>query len=121
VLSPLKAAVMEWLPGPSVEVENDAVPPLSVAVPIDAAPSKNCTVPVAAAGDTVAVNITVCPDVDGFTDDAIVVVVGVSDWPHDGNWKEMMRVFQLADAVEAWYSCVYQNVQSLLGSILMAE
>ena len=108
--------------GHPVEVENDAVPPLSVALPIDATPSKNCTFPVAAGADTVAVNVTIWPEIDGFAEDAIVVVVGVSDGPpHDGNWKEMMRVFQLADAVAAWYSCVYQKVQSSLGSILIAE
>jgi hypothetical protein len=37
-------------------------PPLSVAVPIAVAPSRNCTVPVAAAGDTVAVSCTDCPN-----------------------------------------------------------
>src|SRR4030095_4525822 len=111
---------MLWLPTDSAVVESDAVPPLSVAVPRGLAPSKNCTGPVAA-GDTVAVKVTDCPDVDGFAEEATVVVVGVSDWPHEGNWKEMMRVFQATSAVDAWYSCVYQKVQSLVGSILIAE
>src|SRR5262245_3066066 len=112
---------MAWLPTDSAAVESVAVPPLSSAVPRELAPSKNCTLPVAAAGDTVAVNVTGCPDVDGFADEAIVVVVGVNDWPHDGNWKLMIRVCQATSAVDAWYSCVYQKVQSLLGSILIAE
>jgi hypothetical protein len=43
------------------------------------APSENCTVPVAAAGDTVAVNVTDCPDVDGFDDDATAVVVVIDE------------------------------------------
>ena len=38
-------------------------------------PSKNCTVPVADEGDTVAVNVTFWPEVDGFRLEAIVVVV----------------------------------------------
>jgi len=112
---------MLWLPTDSAAVESVAVPPLSVAVPREVAPSKNCTLPVAAAGDTVAVKVTDCPDVDGFPEDTTAVVVGVNDWPHDGNWKLMMRVFQATSAVDAWYSCVYQKVQSLLGSILIAE
>ena len=40
-------------------------------------PSKNVTVPVAVDGETVAVKITVCPNVDGFGLDVRVVVVGV--------------------------------------------
>ena len=70
---------MEWLPAESADVESDAVPPVSVAVPRELAPSKNCTVPVAAAGDTVAVKVTDCPDVDGFADDASAVVVLINE------------------------------------------
>jgi hypothetical protein len=76
---------MEWLPAESVDVESDAVPPLSVIVPREVAPSKNCSVPVAAEGDTVAVNMTLSPTVEGFRDDTSAVVVGASKWPHDGN------------------------------------
>jgi hypothetical protein len=70
---------MEWLPAESADVESDAVPPVSVAVPRELAPSKNCTLPVAAAGETVAVNVTDCPDVDGFDDDATDVVVLIDE------------------------------------------
>jgi hypothetical protein len=70
---------MLWLPTGSAAVENNAVPPLTGAMPIELAPSKNCTVPVAAAGDTVAVNVTDCPDVDGFADDASAVVLLIND------------------------------------------
>jgi len=37
-------------------------------------PSKNCTVPVAPEGETVALNVTLCPRVDGLLLDAIAVV-----------------------------------------------
>ena len=70
---------MLWLPTDSAVVESDAAPPLSVAEPRELAPSKNCTVPVAAAGDTVAVKVTDCPDVDGFDDDATDVVVLIDE------------------------------------------
>ena len=66
---------MPWLPIESTDVESDAVPPLTVPVPSEVAPSKNCTVPVDAAGDTVAVNVTACPNVDGLGTDVSVVVV----------------------------------------------
>jgi len=66
---------MAWLRTESDAVKNNAVPPLSGTVPREVPPSKNCTVPVDAAGDTVAVKVTTCPDVDGFGDDVSVVVV----------------------------------------------
>ena len=55
-----------------------AWPALSVPVPSVAAPSMKVTVPVGvpaagATGVTVAVNVTDCPDTDGFTDDVTVV------------------------------------------------
>jgi len=40
-------------------------------------PSENVTVPVAAAGDTVAVSITVCPDVEGLGEDERLVLLAV--------------------------------------------
>ena len=40
-------------------------------------PSLNVTVPVAALGETVAVNMTESPTLDGFCEEATVVVVGV--------------------------------------------
>jgi hypothetical protein len=52
-----------------------ATPFCSTALPIAAAPLLKVTVPVAAAGVTVAVNITLCPGVEGFRLDVRVVVV----------------------------------------------
>ena len=69
---------MLWLPTESAAVESDAVPPLTAAVPSELAPSKNCTVPVDPAGETVAVNVTACPDVDEFSDDVSAVVVPIA-------------------------------------------
>jgi hypothetical protein len=66
---------MEWLPTASDAVKNNAVPPLRGTVPRELPLSKNCTVPVDAAGDTVAVKVTTCPDVDGFADEVSAVVV----------------------------------------------
>ena len=43
---------------------------------IDTPPSVNMTVPVGAVPVTVAVNVTLAPTVDGFSELAIVVVVG---------------------------------------------
>ena len=51
------------------------MPPLKATVPSGVAPSKNCTVPVGPDGLTVAVNVTACPNVDGFSDDVNVVAV----------------------------------------------
>ena len=42
---------------------------------MDVAPSKNCTVPVAVLGETVAVNVTDAPKLEGFALDVIVVAV----------------------------------------------
>src|SRR5689334_9466080 len=41
-------------------------------------PSRNCTVPVAVLGETVAVNVTDCPNTDGLLFEAITDVVLVS-------------------------------------------
>jgi hypothetical protein len=67
-------AVIEWLPTARLEVETDALPPLKVAVPSEVTPSKNCTVPVATEGRTAAVKVTDCPDVEGLTLEARLVV-----------------------------------------------
>ena len=56
----------EWPPTASDDVLIEAVPPLTGDVPSDVAPSKNCTVPVAPDGVTVAVSVTLVPNVDGF-------------------------------------------------------
>lgn len=76
--SPLYAAVMECAPAASAEVDNVAVPPLSGALPSALLPSEKVTVPVAAAGDTFAVNVTLCPNAEGFAlEDRVVVVLAV--------------------------------------------
>jgi hypothetical protein len=58
-------------------VENVATPlALRADVPSTEAPSMNVTLPVAPEGGlTVAVNMTCCPYVDGFSDDPNTVVV----------------------------------------------
>jgi hypothetical protein len=50
--------------------------PLVTATPLarTVLPSLNETVPVAEAGETVSVNVTLCPVVAGFCDDAIATV-----------------------------------------------
>ena len=54
-----------------------ATPPLSVPVPSVVFPSLNVTVPVASEGESVAVNVTEEPYVDGFGDD-VSVTAGVA-------------------------------------------
>jgi hypothetical protein len=70
--------VIVWLPNASVDVENVALPETSVPLPTLTPPSKNVTVPVGVpepgeAALTVAVNVTVCPNTDGFADEVTVV------------------------------------------------
>jgi hypothetical protein len=64
--SPPYAAVIEWVPEVSAEVEKVPTPEIIDAVPIDAPLSLNWTVPVAVDGVTVAVNVTAWPAVEGF-------------------------------------------------------
>jgi hypothetical protein len=52
------------------------VPPLIVPVPIGDPPSSIVTVPVAAPADTVAVNVTEDPKIDGLAEEDTVTVVG---------------------------------------------
>ena len=60
-------------------MENEAVPALSATGrPRLVAPSKNSTVPVAAAGVTVAVNVTVSPNADGFR--SLTTMVVLTTW-----------------------------------------
>src|ERR1700722_1332811 len=71
-------AVMEFVPAASVEVLYVARPLESVTGdPKFAPPLWNCIVPVAADGDTVAVNVTEEPYVEGFNDDVTATVVDV--------------------------------------------
>ena len=70
---------MECEPAASVAVISDAVPPLSATVPNGVAPSRNCTVPVGPEdGLTVAVNVTACPNTEGFSDEVNAVDVVVT-------------------------------------------
>ena len=74
-------AVMLAVPTGSVVLVKLALPPESVAVPRVALPFKKVTLPVGvpAAAETVAVMVTACPKVAGFSDeDSDTEVVG---WP----------------------------------------
>ena len=73
--SPPYEAVIECVPPVSVEMLKVAFPLPIVPVPSVVLPSRNVTVPVAVEGETVAVNVTAEPYVDGFNDDATVMVV----------------------------------------------
>lgn len=66
---------MECDPAVRVEVLRVAFPLLIVPVPSIVLPSLNVTVPDAVDGDIVAVNVTDVPYVDGFLDEATVIVV----------------------------------------------
>src|SRR5271165_6006969 len=64
---------MEWLPTLSAPVLNVATPPTNVTVLRLVAPSLNVTVPAGVPvvlDFTVALNVTDCPNEDGFTEDA---------------------------------------------------
>jgi hypothetical protein len=78
-VSPLYCAVIECVACVSVLVVYAAMPPEIVAgVPSCVAPSKNVAVPVivpAVADVTAAVNVTLAPTVDGFSDDVTAVDV----------------------------------------------
>lgn len=62
-------------------------------------PSLNVTVPVGVPDpdDTVAVNVTDCPKLDGFKEEAREVEVAIRLWPQEENLNEPMRVFQSVD------------------------
>ena len=66
------------MPTVSADVVKVALPALKLAVPSVTAPSRKVTVPVGvpdpgATALTVAVNVTDCPNSDGFTDEVTVV------------------------------------------------
>jgi len=73
--SPAYTAVMEWDAVESPAVGNVAVPLARVAVPRVLAPSLKVTVPVAFAGNTDAVRVMLCPNVEGLADEVSPVVV----------------------------------------------
>ncbi len=82
LVSPEYFAVIECVPADSDEVLNVACAfAPSAPVPICVLPSKNGTVPVGVplplCGLTVAVNVTGCPKVTGFAEDASAVKVGI--------------------------------------------
>ena len=81
LVSPLYVAVMGSLPVGSEDVVVAATPPVSVDVPKDVAPLVNVTVPVTPLG-SVAVNVTDCPGVEGFTEETRVTagVVLATTW-----------------------------------------
>lgn len=82
--SPPYAALIEWVPAASEEVENVATPDaLSVPVPRVVEPSLNVTIPVGvpmlpAAFDTVAVNVTCCPVVAALGAAVTAVIVSAT-------------------------------------------
>jgi len=65
---------MEWEPPASVEMVTDAVPMLRGEKPMTLAPSFKVTVPVAAGLDSVAVNRTPCPGIEGFGSEARLTI-----------------------------------------------
>ena len=71
---------MEWLPTPSCLVASVAMPPATVTAPPRVVPSLlNVTVPVSmppTVDETVAVNVTCCPNTVGDCDDVSTVVLG---------------------------------------------
>jgi hypothetical protein len=77
-VSPVYAAVMLCAPVVKELLAKLVVPALTAPVPIRLLPSRNCTVPLAVLGETVAVNVTDCPNVDGLLFEATAVVVLVS-------------------------------------------
>jgi hypothetical protein len=76
----LYLAVIECVPAASVEIESTPLPPLTdIGSLIEVAPSKKLKLPAIVPGNvevTLAVNITVCPTLAGFCEDATVVEVG---------------------------------------------
>ena len=84
VASPPYTAVIECVPCVRAEVANVAFPALTLPVPRVVAPSLNVTVPVivpAVVEETIAVNVTDAPTVDGFSDDVTAVVVAAGAAP----------------------------------------
>ena len=83
--SPPYTAVMVRLPATTADVVKVATPdPFTVPVPSVVAPSLNVTVPVAVPAPgtvtvTDAIKVTVCPKVEGFSDEFVIVVV-VNAW-----------------------------------------
>jgi hypothetical protein len=121
---PPYVAVSEREPAESVEVAKVALPLVSsVPVPRFVPPSLNVTVPlgvpVPLVGPTVAVKVTEVPYVEEAGLAESVVVVGVRLCPQPGNLNEAMRVCQLNEPLDGWYSLEYQNVQSSTGSTLI--
>ena len=78
---PYCAVMFECTLTVNAEVENVAMPPApTVPMPRLVTPSKNVTVPdglpePGATAATVAVNVTLCPNTDGFGDEVRLVVV----------------------------------------------
>jgi hypothetical protein len=76
-VSPPYVAVNEWAAAESEVVVNVATPLVRVPVPRAVAPSLNVTVPVAVDGDTVAVRVTLWPNVEVLADEVRMVLVPV--------------------------------------------
>src|SRR3954451_19114538 len=79
----VKSAVIVWPPTARVDVLTDACPlPSTVcALPRSLPSALNCTVPETAPPPcraTVAVKVTLCPNFDGFAEDATPVLLGLA-------------------------------------------
>jgi hypothetical protein len=79
---PPYTAVRESVPTLSVLLVKVALPPASAPLPKVRFPFMNVTVPVGVpdADETVAVNITACPKVDGFNAEVSVTALGSCAW-----------------------------------------
>jgi len=77
--SPAYTAVIAFVPGGRVEVVKLAEPPFNAPVPSCVEPSMNVTVSPAGVSPrlkvTVAVNVTACPECEGFSEETKAVVV----------------------------------------------
>jgi hypothetical protein len=100
VPSPAYAAVRECEPTLSALVLRVATPPLSMLVPRLVEPSRNVTLPVACDGETVAVNVMICPGAEGFgVEVSVVVVAGEMTFstapPKENELRVSVRVVEL--------------------------
>src|SRR5271165_4426301 len=83
-VSPLYWAVSERVPAGRVAVVSVAIPPLSVTVPKAFVPFRKATVPVGwllVPLDTWAVRVTVCPYVEGFSEEPSATLVLATPTP----------------------------------------
>jgi hypothetical protein len=95
----------------SDEVVRTAVPPASVAVPSVVDPSRNVTVPASVPGETVAVRVTVDPNVDGLGDD--VRITDVATWSDDALEEELDATEEAEEELLCAASSTMSSVTSM--------